>query len=461
MNFKQSAVFNVLALFQVLALYVPTRYTRRTRLLLVTIGTALPLIGFLLVRLPANIASLPGNTVILVPWVLATVFCFRDFWSEERATTTLSPREFWIATTVCIAGTTPWLFFLLFKGISPVEAIHELYVRIPHLVDRENEPIAFGGAWIVGTLLGFLALELLYRAAVSRLEAGDHAGGGPAYRIAGNAALGALALAAGMCAVLLSWKDVLSWKWNLYQWAAALFSVAMIFVLRDHRRRFLGKSEGALIVFLAIAAAVGYPYYYNPIYAAGLVVLGFICVIMILRRLWPADGYDRRLATAVAAILLVAVLIPSFERRQWVRGAARHHFESIDVLAQKPYPNLLFVQLADWIRNNVPPDKTIGGYPNYGLTLALAGRTSFDRYPNFIGSREEFDILVKSIGAGHGPDYYLISPQTYPMGSVHHPSFPLATPLVEALSRDYRPVAEIQAPGGVVQVYSRDRVAGP
>jgi hypothetical protein len=121
-----------------------------------------------------------------------------------------------------------------------------------------------------------------------------------------------------------------------------------------------------------------------------------------------------------------------------------------------PSREVPFVWAAEWIRNNTPTNATFLAYPNLAICLFLAERLSHDFFPNFLGTKEDFDAMITSITNGSGPDYVLISPVMYPyMGPSAY--FFLPQPVIEGLNKTYVLAAQCNSQNGasLIAVYKK------
>ena len=442
-SFKQSGVFGLVgSVLGAVAICPVGRWATWERWAAYAL-VVLPMSVFLIARVAPNLSSSPWHSIAALPWIAAAVGALRRGSGAESARL-LEARDLVWAVAAMLLGATAWVFVYPDWQSNTWTLMHEVWVRVPRLIDRHQEDLGF-----VPGLAACLAVAGVFLVCVRT----------PWYPRT-RVAVGILAL---LGAVLLPLRDEASAGrvltsfppigWDTYVVPALAGTVGVLWL--THRSSGRGPPER---VFLFLTGVVGlaalFPYPGNYRYAALALLTCYAAVLVAIQQSSTASSIRRPALVVFLLIATVAAVSEIDHRRSGRLTWSRKDYPGLGTSIQASDSCHVFVEVADWLATRLGENETIGGYPNFGLVFGLLQRPSPSRLPNFIGDQGDFNRLIDHIRSGQGPDVFLVSPDNYPypIGFVY---FPDPAPLIEVLSRHYALWRTVTVGSREVRVYRR------
>lgn len=441
-SFKQSGVFGLVGIVLGAVAACPIgRWAGRRWVAYALV--VLPLVVFLLARIVPNLASSPWHSIAALPWIAAASAALQRG-DDGEAARLLEARDLVWAMVSMLLGATAWVFVYPDWRGNFWTLMHEVWVRVPQLIDRHQEDLGF-----VPGLATCLAVAGVFLVCV-------RTPGDSRTRVAVGvlALLGAIALPlrgeASAERLFASFSPI---GWDTYVVPALAGTVGVLWL--THRSRGRGPPER---VFLLLSGVVGlaalFPYPGNYRYSALALFTCYAAILVAIEQSGIVSSIRRPALAIFLLIATVAAVIEIDQRRSGRFAWMRREYPGLEILIQTSDSCHVFVEIADWLASRLGENEKIGGYPNFGLVFGLLQRPSQSRLPNFIGDQEDFNWLVDHIRSGQGPDVFLVSPDNYPypIGFVY---FPDPAPLIEVLGRDYALWRTVTVGSREVRVYRR------
>lgn len=400
--FKQSGIFGVIGFLFLATIFWPDPKRDRLWILFRVLALGLPLVGFLVLRTSKlNIQLLP-NTLIAFPFILVLILVIlrpERLWSGAR------PRwRVWIlALATCFGTSVIWL--AQFPKSKVVMVVLDLFVKLPGLIDRHQTPVLIDTIAIIA-----IATAILFWALFTRIN--------------WRPPLPTLLLLPAAVWLLKDVPNISPTNWPIYLLSPIFAGVAFFKSRNDPTLRLA-------VMFSSVLLASGYPYIGNTLYLSAI-----ISFLMLAAFAPKADNISLFQSPKLAGcvILLAAILWPitSWQRLGEFRAFAVEYPLGFEEPISAHASQMPFIEIAKWVKLNVPPKATVYGYPNFALVFALSGRTNNGRYPSFIGGDSdilEFSNIIKS---NSRPDFFIISESLFPYGK-DNPFFLKSDIVFEAL----------------------------
>ena len=459
----------------------------------------------------------PLNYLVLLPWVLLDGYLIWHTWRivrRDRREVQATNPEPTLAKTLAagmaggLVAVVPLLLWYVSRGANLLSVLHEVFLRLPPLVDRDApQPDFFGGYDLFMLFLGSVILFLHWQARDQVRARVLTIVSAIAVFIAALAALTPLYSVwqlprQGLLVRLVdfAWPFLSNSSYHPY----ALTLVATILALvtveigrRSAEQRTRQHAEDLLVLLLYAAPwfAVMYPFPTNNFTAAVSLLLlagAYALALRVLRArsLLPSARSrqvrraerarrtkqvqrDRWLARAseadppqyLAIFNRVGVALPTIAGLAVLLSAASlllpppvfgelAGYDRIESPRWQGWVNQRrlqpFVEVADMIRT-LPEDAPIATYPNMSLSLFLAGRLTPSFYGNYFGDLDEdlqafaAEIQAKDIAV------VIVNRDIYPYGT-EHPYFAPPEDLVALLGSDFKLTKRLSH----FDMYSRD-----
>ena len=445
-SFKQAGLFGILGLLMFLV--ISLRKTKSTNILqwiAFFLFVVIPFSIFIVTRVPDNIRDQPYNFVVLIPWAMAIIIGFKIFAADLYK----NNLQLSLKITICISlflfsGSVIWLFLYPVSLGSFLNIVKQIYIIVPAFIDKLNYNASIDRFFATLILLVIIIILLfLSKKQISRFRK----------------------LLLAVSAVILVSMYVFLFKITLLRISPVLYESYLIpsflsvigsYLIIKRRDLF---SYGEIVIILAgfIFIASGFPYPKNTRYASFGVLACYLPGLIFLHREYRIFKRTRAAVAVFCVLLFVSVAgmiaISYFPVKY---GSDYFSFHNSRITISKDQIALL--KAADWLKENTSVNDTIGGYPNFALVFYLIEKTSYDRFPNFIGNENDYNSIAAGLNKGNGPDYYLLSPVLYPYTGKLQRQFIDPHGIEAALARHYRVIKVIQDVKGNDAIYIHRRI---
>lgn len=422
LGFKQSGIFNIVAFGCILSWCLKPFTPRWIWFSVRASMTLVPLLMFLLSRVVYQFEAIPWNGVVVLPWILAVIYVLS---STPAQFLQLSLREVFLYGALCFVSSMAWLIYYIANGVSPLFIINEIYVRVPKLIDRDLSPIKPSLIFIGLSVCMALVAVFHKKTGLKRIFKSD---------AADVVVIGLYCLFAFFLFIwsLRNPNQFSPWHINSY-WSSSFFFSLIIgsFLLLKNSKDFALK---LLFIFCSILMASGYPYINNLIFSNGLLAFAIVYVVWSVVETRKLSKISSRFRVFATALVIASFLMANWGRKRFFESLPRANFETIGYKFLIEPPEFLFALTGEWLAKYLPPNSSVGGYPNFALSFALANRVVYSKLPNFIGDREDYSQIVRDLESGKGPDYFLISPTMYPAA---HPYLLPPGEIIASLEKKY------------------------
>ncbi len=446
-SFKQAGLFGILGLLMFLVLSL--KKTKKTYLLKYAsffLFVVLPFLVFIIVRVPGNIRNNPFNFLILIPWAIAIIIGFQILARDSyKNNLNLSLAISALMSLFIVLGSIIWI--LLYPGSvgDITNVVRQVYITVPALIDKLNYNASIDRFFATLTLLVIMILLFIPKKRLNRLQK----------ILLWMPLLILIVVYAAVFKISLLRISPLLYESYL---TPALLSVAGGFLIIKHRELFsYGEVVIILIGFIFIAS--GFPYPKNTRYASFGVLACYLPGLIFLHRKY-AFFKGNRTAVAVFGVLLIAAMIGmtavSYFPDKYGREYYNFHRSNITISIDQ----IALLRTADWLKRNTDTEDTIGGYPNFALVLYLIEKTSYDKFPNFIGNESDYESIVSKLAQGNGSDYFLISPTLYPYKEKKKMHFIGTEGIIAVIEKHYRKIKVINdvEGNGVIYIYKKNTI---
>ncbi len=443
MSFKQAGLFGVLGLLQLILILLPRGQKRNyIKWLFFAIFVLLPFIAFLVIRLKDTITMVPQNAIVILPWFLAIVINFRLLISPiNNIPIRLKYANVLIALLIILLGAFFWLILYPFSLENIRFLLVEIFIRIPKLIDRDIVAMSFSRAFIWFTFVFcYLVFPILYRKLNKNKEAQNYY-------------IYFIFLLLFILASIIGYKNsaellinaIAPLHWNTYLLPATIGAISSILIL-GKPINFLKLNEIMFVLIGYTFFASGYPYPRNAIFATLGLVSCYLVFIIYLRKQYDLLLIKRKFSLILTFSIIASIFSILFFTYSQNNIPCYTYSNLNNSKLRVRKGQIPFIEAASWIKNNLQPNDSLGGYPNFALTMALAGKLSFDRFPNFIGDKNDFYELIRNVSE-NGPTFYIVSPNLYPY-EIPFPYFCDPKPLLDVLYAKYKLVANFKSSDG-------------
>ncbi|MDB2476842.1 hypothetical protein N9X51_01070 [Alphaproteobacteria bacterium] len=395
----------------------------------------LPLLGYLLLRYDFE-TTYVLNDIVLLPWVILVVFLNRQALALPVQNNVLSIsfliRAMWTYLLPFIVGVTLVLaFFPLYYGAELAGVLHETFIRMPALIDRHVE-----GLLRFNSSINFLFSVFAIGIFITVLE------------MALNLKSRTKLLIYFVFISLAIWLSILSGFWvrnATLIWVATLFAgfwAIKWFVMKLNDTPNLPIEQTLLfrlVLAISLLLATVWPYPTTE-FLSGICVTAFFIAIRALP--WDASSRDGTAIKKFAGILFILssvgierttnALVNSFTEKEMVVRTGV--FSSAIISHQREQR---FMRLASHMRQTLPPDTRIAGYPNLAMPMIAAGFVPVTFQGNYFGddgvdiAAFVDDVQEKQV------DCVLVNESGWPYSS-SFPYFPNSELIIAALGHNYQ-----------------------
>ena len=457
-NFKQTGVFSVVALVQIISLqFCVFSNVKRWHRIFFTLPGLILLLAFIPLRLNSHLSFPTQNYWLLIPWVLSTmlILLFALFPGKERfASNNVRGvgdfvRHLAILVFSIIIGLAPLCLWYLFKGVNLLQIIHETFIRMPKTIDHWIAPIpdiTLQDITLWFGIFGTFGVSIFLKKAQYRSNGLYILTWGLllflSIVLTGCVLYGPKAVLEWRVANYLLWfSDATNYHW---QWFAIIWlPIGLLtswFFLRTKSKEPAVMTMAATLIFTSTISALMFPYpstlYTSGIFITSCIIFGSTFITLLTNDKEPRP-YHQKIAGLLSGGLFIVVVAFVGIHERWIINP--QFSIKVDLERWRGYThewNRPFVEVVNELKK-LPKQDTIAGYPDLALPFFLADKPFPTMQSNFHEAPldKNLDAFAKEIDEKR-IEWVVINRSLYPYG-LENSFFPKPEKLVRNLKPHY------------------------